>query len=122
MKGQASVEFLLIFGMLAVIFAIAVSYYLNYSLSSNAFLSEDTYQSICLQVETEIDCALSAGPYYERDFYLEQGPYNVSISGYDISVAYSGGTVSCRTVVNASKGLSIGKNTIIYNEMGFYFI
>jgi uncharacterized protein (UPF0333 family) len=121
MKGQASVEFLLIFSLLAVIFVIALSYYLNYGLSSNAYLSEENYHSICLQVENEIDSALSAGPYYERDFYIEQGPYNVSVSGYEIKVNYSSGAVSCRALVNVSKNLSIGKNTIIYNGTGFYF-
>jgi uncharacterized protein (UPF0333 family) len=121
MKGQASVEFLLIIALLAVIFSISVSYFINYSLNSNTYQSEENYHSICLQVKNEIDCALSAGPYYERDFYLEQGPYNASISGYEIQVTYSGGIVSCQTLVNASKNLSIGKNTILYNETGVYF-
>jgi uncharacterized protein (UPF0333 family) len=121
MKGQASVEFLLIFAIIAVVFALSVNYFINYSLNANTFLSEENYRSICLQIKTEIDCALLAGPYYERDFYLEQGPYNATISGYDIIIAYSEGIVSCKTLVNASKNLSIGKNTLIYNETGVYF-
>jgi hypothetical protein len=121
MRGQASVEFLLILGIISVIFAIIVSYFAGYSLYSSNFLSEEGYRSICRQVSDEVEGALASGPDYERVFYLPQGNYNVSLYDREIRVNYSAGMVLCPTSINASKNLSIGKNTIIYNETGIYF-
>jgi len=120
MKAQASVEFLLLLAILSVIFALSVNYYLSYSLRSDLFLQEEGYKSICSQVNEEIKSALYAGAYYKREFYLPDGVYNASMQNYEIKIGYSGGAVSCNTYVNNTQNLSIGKNTIIYNETGLY--
>jgi len=120
MKGQSSVEFILILSLLSVIFAITVSYFANYSLYSNNYLSEESYRLICAQVKDELDAAFSSGPDYERAFYLPAGNYNASIYDREIKVSYSGGAVSCYTYANITKFLSIGKNTVIYNETGLF--
>ena len=119
--GQASVEFLMLLSLLSLIFVISVSYFLGYSVATNSYLAEENYRSICRQVSDEIEYALSSGPRYERSFYLPQGDYNASIGNYEVSVRHGSGTVVCYTFTNASADLSIGKNTIIYNETGIWF-
>lgn len=121
MKAQASVEFLLIIALLSVIFAIATVYFYDYQYSSGVTASQETYREVCYQISDEVDNALSMGAYYERSFYLPPGNYNVSLQNYEIQVNYPNGEVVCYTHVNNTKNLVIGKNTIIYNETGFYF-
>jgi len=121
MRGQASVEFLMLISLLTLIFAISVNYFLGYGVNTSTYLSEANYQSICRQVSEEINYALSYGPDYERSFYLPQGSYEVLAEGYEISVRHSQGVVNCYSNANATGNLSIGKNTIVYNGTGLYF-
>jgi uncharacterized protein (UPF0333 family) len=121
MKAQASAEFLLIIALLSVIFAIAAGYFLGYNFTREVSSTQENYRAICSQVSLEIDYALSSGPDYERTFYLPKGNYNVSIKNYEIGVIYPGASVVCYTQINNTESLVIGKNTVIYNETGFYF-
>lgn len=119
--AQASVEFLLLLSLLSLIFVISVSYFLGYGAATNSYLAEEEYRSICKQISDEIEYALSTGPFYERSFYLPQGDYNATVGNYEVLIAYSTGSVACYTFTNASAELTIGKNTIIYNETGVFF-
>jgi uncharacterized protein (UPF0333 family) len=122
LKAQAAVEFLILLGVLSVVFAISVNYYIGYSLRSDGFIQEQTYQLLCSQISNEIDKALLFGPRYERDFYLPAGNYSVKIENYETKITYFRGQVVCYNRANITKDLTIGKNTIIYDGTDVYVI
>ena len=122
MKCQASVEFLILFGVLTLIFAVLINYSGGYLFYSDNLKVETHYEDICSQVKQEIENALEMGPFYNRTFYLPTGNYNISISNYEIKIVYGGGEKTCYIPVDLSANLNNGKNTIIYNESGLFTI
>ncbi len=120
MKCQASVEFLILLGVLTLIFSILINYSGGYLFYSDNLKVEKKYKDICSQVKDEIENALEMGPFYNRTFYLPAGDYNISISKYEIKIIYSGGETICYIPVNLSTDLNKGGNTIIYNETGLF--
>jgi hypothetical protein len=120
MKCQASVEFLILLGVLTLIFAVLINYSGGYLFYSDNLKIENQYKDICSQVKDEIENALEMGPFYNRTFYLPTGNYNVSISNYEIKIIYNSGETTCFIPVNLSTNLNNGKNTIIYNETGLF--
>ncbi|MBN2095263.1 MAG: hypothetical protein JW727_04395 [Candidatus Aenigmarchaeota archaeon] len=120
MRCQASVELLLLLGILSVIFAISFSYYVGYGIYQASVSTGGDYRSVCKQIAGEIDSALRIGPDYERSFYLPYGDYNATLQNYEIVVNYPSGMAVCYTYVNITRNLTIGKNTVIYNGTGFY--
>lgn len=122
MKAQASVEFLILFGVLSLIFAVLINYSGGYLFYSDNLKVKTHYEDICSQVKQEIENALEMGPFYDRTFYLPTGNYNISISNYEIKIVYSSGEKTCYIPVDLSANLNNGKNTIIYNETGLFII
>ncbi len=120
MKAQASVEFLILLGILSLIFAVLINYSGGYQFYSANLKIEQQYKNICNQVKLEIENALETGPFYNRTFYLPDGNYNVSVESYEIKVVYSNGVKTCFIPVNLSANLNKGGNTIIYNESGVF--
>lgn len=121
MKAQASVEFLLLVGILTLIFVILVNYSGGYQFQSSTLRLQEHYTEICNQIKNEITYALAIGPYYEREFYLPSGTYNAAIVEYTILIEYSNGEVDCFSPVNLTEELNIGRNVLIYNESGIFF-
>jgi len=120
MKGQSSIEFLILIGILSLIFAILINYPGGYLFYSDKLKIEKEYKDICIQIENEIENALEMGPFYNRTFYLPSGNYNASISNYEIKVSYSDGEKICYIPVNISANLNKGENRIIYNKSGVF--
>ena len=120
MKSQSSIEFLILLGILSLIFSILINYPGGYLFYSDKLKIENQYKDICNQVKEEIENALEIGPFYNRTFYLPPGNYNVSINNYEIKVVYSNGEKICFIPANVSSNLKKGKNTIIYNESGLF--
>lgn len=120
MKAQASIEFLILLGVLTLIFAILINYSGGYLFYSDNLKVEQQHKDICNQVKDEIENALEIGYFYNRTFYLPSGDYNVSINNYEIRVAYSSGETICFIPVNLSANINKGENTIIYNETGLF--
>ncbi|MGC9310691.1 MAG: hypothetical protein ACP5E4_03110 [Candidatus Aenigmatarchaeota archaeon] len=116
MKAQSSVEFLILFSVLALIFALAINYFFAYIVHSGNSDTERQYKDLCVQVREEIENALLFDGYYRRPFYLPGGDYTIDINGREIAVSYSAGRVVCLTPVNMSHTeLNKGENVIIYN-------
>jgi len=120
MKFQSSIEFLILLGILSLIFSVLINYPGGYLFYSDKLKIENQYKDICNQVKEEIENALEIGSFYNRTFYLPPGNYNVSISNYEIKVVYSGGEKICFIPTNISSNLKEGKNIIIYNESGLF--
>jgi len=122
MKAQASVEFLVLVGILGLIFVVIFSYSGEYYFYSEKLKVEEKYDNVCNTVKLEIETALEIGPYYSRTFYLEPGTHTVSIQNYEIIVSKDNLVKICYIPINISANLNNGENTIIYNETGIYFV
>lgn len=122
MKAQASVEFLVLVGILSLIFVVIFSYSGGYYFYSEKLKVEEKYENICDTVKLEIETALEAGPYYNRTFYLEPGDHAVSIQNYEVVVGKDNLVKICYIPINISANLNNGENTIIYNETGISFV
>ncbi|MCK4730058.1 MAG: hypothetical protein KAT28_01960 [Candidatus Aenigmarchaeota archaeon] len=122
MKAQASVEFLVLVGILSLIFVIIFGYSGGYYFYSEKLKVEETYENICDTVKLEIETALEVGPYYSRTFYLEPGDHAVSIQNYEVIVSKDNLIKICYIPINISANLNNGENTIIYNETGVSFV
>jgi hypothetical protein len=120
MLGQVSAEFLVLFSILSIIFVIFFASSQGYQFYSENLKIKKEHKDICNQIKFEIETALEVGPTYNRSFYLPQGGYSASILNRDIVISYSGGEIVCSIPVNVSANLIQGKNTIIYNETGFF--
>ena len=120
MIGQASAEFLILLGILSLIFVIIFASSQGYQFYSEKLNTQQDYQDLCQKIKFEIETALEIGPFYNRTFYLSPGTYIPSISNYEISIVYSYGKVSCFIPANVTGNLTQGKNTIIYNESGLF--
>jgi predicted membrane protein len=120
MVGQASAEFLILFGILSLIFSIIFVYNYGYQFYSEKMKIEEEYKDLCNKIKFEIQTALEIGPNYNRSFYLPSGTYTASINGYDVEINYSYGKVICYIPINLTAQLIQGKNTIIYNGSGLF--
>ena len=119
--GQASVEFLILVGILMIIFAILFNYEGGNQFYSFELEIKNNLDNICNSVKNEIESAAEFGPVYNRTFYLPNGNYNITISGYTITVAENRYLVSCYIPVKNINGtLRTGKNILIYNESGIF--
>ncbi len=122
MKAQASVEFLVLVGILGIIFVIIFSSSGGYYFYSEKLKVEEKYDNICTTVKLEIETALEIGPYYNRTFYLDSGDHTVLIQNYEITVRKDNLVKICYIPINISANLNNGENTIIYNETGISFV
>ncbi|RLI99378.1 MAG: hypothetical protein DRP06_03580 [Candidatus Aenigmatarchaeota archaeon] len=122
MKAQASVEFLVLVGILSLIFVIIFSSSGGYYFYSEKMKVEEKYNNICSTVKLEIETALEIGPYYNRTFYLDSGDHTVSIQNYEVVVKKDDLIKICHIPINISANLNNGENTIIYNETGISFM
>lgn len=120
MLGQASAEFLILLGVLSLIFVVIFASSQGYQFYSDKLRIEQKYRNICDKIKSEIETALEIGPIYNRTFYLPSGTYIAKISNYEIEISSPLGTIICRIPVNLNVTLSQGKNTIIYNESGIF--
>ena len=119
-KGQASTEFMILLGVLSLIFAIIFASSEGYQYYSDKLRAEQNYQNICDDIKFEIETALEMGPIYNRTFYLPQGSYTASISNYEVVVVYDYGEAVCYVPANVKGNPIQGKNIIYYNETGLY--
>ena len=120
MRAQVSAEFLILLGILSVIFSIIFVSNYKYQFYAEKIKTQEKYKDLCNKIKFEIETALETGPKYERSFYLPLGIYNASIRGYYVEINYSYGKVVCYIPANLTAHLTQGKNTIIYNESGLF--
>jgi len=122
MFGQVSGEFLILLGIVCLIFSIIFVHSYKYQFYAEKIKIEEEHKNLCNKIKSEIETALEVGPIYNRSFYLPSGTYNASIRGYEVEINYSYGKVICHVPVNITAQLSQGKNTIIYNASGLFII
>lgn len=131
MKGQTSIEFLILFTIL--IFFAAVILYINFirSIQSAELRKNFDAQRLSNAIENEISVAIEQGDGYERVFLLPTTPNVYSVSIYEdgsVTISWRNGNyirkLPTKNITNGSSNnfqLSTGLNRIS-NKEGIIFI
>ncbi len=127
MKGQVSLEFLILLSVLILV--ATVTFLTSGTFQTNVF-EERVYSSameVCKKVSSEINRAIKIGDGYERDFSLEEKlfggiDYSVEIKNYSVIVRFDDKFASCSTLAESINGeIKKGKN-VIKNENGEIYV
>jgi len=128
MKGQASVEFMVLIGVLMVI--LAVFLWSNMSLQSRllGIKTKVEAQELCDKIAFEVNTAVRSGDGYKRGFYVEKNffgvsDFDISVGNYAVFVDWKQGSVVSSIITkNITGTMTKGFNTIENKNGDIYVV
>lgn len=118
MRGQASVEFMFLIGVLMII--LAVFLWSDMSLQNRlvGIKIKVEAQELCDKIAFEINTAVRAGDGYKREFHVEKNffgvsDFDISVGNYSVFIDWRRGSASSSIIVKDITGtITKGLNTI----------
>ena len=115
-KGQAAIEFLIIFATVLFVFSILMIVLYGFVVDKEKEKQLDLMRNIGLQIQEEIVLAQSSSEGYNRSFYVSENilgrAYNLNFSTGLLSLDFEGLSVSY-PVLNISGVIREGQNIMI---------
>ena len=118
MKGQISVEFLVLISILIVMFTVFI--FSEQSLRQRMFYikSSEEMKNLCENIAFEINSAVKLGDTYKRNFYIEEcilgvSDFQISIETYSVFIDWNGKSTACTIATkNITGEIEKGWNSI----------
>lgn len=117
MKGQIATEFLVLVGIVLLIFIAFYFWDLSFRQRFTSLRSDEEVRKLCEKVAFEINMAVEAGNGYKRKFYVEEtlfgvSEFDISVDGYSVFIDWDGKSMSCTVVTNITAPVEKGWNLI----------
>jgi hypothetical protein len=120
MKGQVSVEFLILISLLLVVLTIFVFSDITMRQKLTSVRIEKEVRELCNKIAFEINSAVKAGNGYERSFYIQSNlfgvsDFSISVEPYSLFINFDTSSSVCSTVTEnitgeIKKGWNLIKN------------
>jgi len=123
MKGQTSVEFLILMSILTVITLLFLWNNLSLDYKMIGIKTNTEAKKFCDEIAFEINAAVKAGNGYERNFHVKDNffgasDFDIYVGSYSVSIDWDEKSVSCKIITkNTTGAISKGWNQI-KNENG----
>jgi len=118
MKGQISIEFLILISILTIIILLFLWNNLSLDYKMIGIKSNVEAKKFCDQIAFEINAAVKAGDGYERRFFVKDNffgasDFDIYVGSYSVSIDWDEKSVSCRIITkNTTGSISKGWNNI----------
>lgn len=126
MKGQIATEFLVLVGIILLIFTAFCVWDLSFRQRFTSLRSDEEVRKLCEKVAFEINAAVEAGSGYKRKFYVEKdlfgvSEFDISVDSYSVFIDWGGKSTSCAVTTNITASIKKGWN-LIENTNGVVYV
>jgi hypothetical protein len=126
MKGQLTVEFLILVSVLVIMFTVFTFSEASLRERTSYIKSSEETEELCENIAFEINSAVKFGDSYKRNFHVEEeifgvSDFQISISDYAVFIDWDGRSTTCTILIkniigDVKKGWNLieNMNGIIY--------
>lgn len=127
MKSQASVEFMILVGMLVIIFLVMTSSNISLQQGMINIKSDTEARKLSDKIAFEVNTAAKSGDGYKRKFLIEESfagisDFTIEVGDYQVRIVWSDRQVSSEIVTRNITGVVNKGQNLIENRNGVIYV
>jgi len=127
MRGQASVEFLFLIGVLMMILAVFLWSDMSLQNKYYGIKTKVEAQKLCDEIAFEVNTAVRAGDGYKREFYMEKdffgvSDFDISVGNYSVFIDWEKGSTTSSIIIKNITGTVTKEWNMVENRNGNIYV